>query len=242
MMTSSRRARLRARIARLPGPVRRWLRPRRAIAVGLTGILVVGLVLGGSIGWVRGAAHSHLYSESSVPAAPVALVFGAQVYPNGRPSPFLVGRLEVARRLYRSGKVRALLVTGDHGQWHYDEPDTMRTWLIDHGVPAGKVVADYAGFDTYQSCARARRIFGVRRAIMVSQDFHVPRAVALCRSVGIDADGVGDTTQAHGPAYQRGWFRDQLADVKAVYDMTVQPDPKFLGRPETGVERAVSGR
>ncbi len=241
LATPTRRARLAGRIARLPAPVRRWLRPRRIIAVALAGILLVGLVLGGSIGWVRAAAHDHVYSESSVPAAPVALVFGAEVYPSGRPSPFLVGRLEVARRLYRDGKVRALLVTGDHGQWHYDEPDTMRTWLIDHGVPADKVVADYAGFDTYQSCARARRIFGVRHAIMVSQDFHVPRAVALCRAVGVDADAVGDSTQPHTVTYWRGWFRDQLADVKAVYDMTVQPDPTFLGRHEPGVERAVSG-
>ncbi|MGA8116214.1 MAG: ElyC/SanA/YdcF family protein, partial [Actinocatenispora sp.] len=226
---------------RLPAPVRRWLRPRRLVAVGLVGVLAVGVVLGGSIAWVRTAAHGHVYGEHDVPAAPVAVVFGAEVYADGTPSAFLVGRLAVARRLYLAGKVRAVLVTGDHGVWTYDEPDAMRRWLVGHGVPTRKVVVDYAGFDTYQSCVRARRIFGVRHAILVSQDFHVPRAVALCRAVGIRADGVGDTTQhdRYPYAYRKGWLRDQLADVKAVYDMTVQPDPMFLGRREHGVQRAV---
>ena len=115
----------------------------------------------------------------------------------------------------------------------------MRAWLVDHGVPYDKIVTDYAGFDTYQSCARARRIFGVRRALVVSQDFHIPRATALCRTVGIDADGVGDTGQHHWNVYPRNWTREQLADVKAVYSMVVRPDPQFLGRREHGVDRAV---
>ncbi|MGA8115304.1 MAG: ElyC/SanA/YdcF family protein [Actinocatenispora sp.] len=217
---------------------RRWL--RRLLVAGLVGVLTVGVVLGASIGWVRIAADGHVYSENDVPAAPVAVVFGAQVYRDGRPSAFLVARLALARRLYTAGTVKAILVTGDHGHYDYDEPDTMRRWLTAHGVPARQVVTDHAGFDTYQSCARAVRIFGVRHAILVSQDFHVPRAVALCRAVGMRADGVGDTSQRRRPIYRKNWARDQAADVKAAYDMTVQPDPTYLGRRETGVDQAVA--
>lgn len=212
------------------------------MVTALVALLAVSCVLAGSVAWVRHAARGHVYPERTVPPAPVALVFGAQVYADGTPSPFLVGRLRVALRLYRAGTVRVLLVTGDHGRRAYDEPDAMRRWLIRRGVPARKVVADYAGFDTYQSCARAVRIFGVRHAIVVSQDFHVPRAVALCRSVGIRADGVGDRTERrrHPRTYLRGWVRGQLADVKAVYSMVVQPDPRYLGPRETGVRDALT--
>ncbi|HEY3502654.1 MAG TPA: ElyC/SanA/YdcF family protein [Actinocatenispora sp.] len=228
---------------RLPAPVRRWLRLRRLLVVAGGAVLACALVVGGSVSWVRAVAHGHLYySVADAPSAPVAMVFGAEIYASGAPSPFVVARLQVALDLYRAGKVRALLVTGDHSRREYDEPDTMRSWLVAHGVPRSKVVPDYAGFDTYQSCARAKRIFGVRRALLVSQDFHVPRAVALCRSVGIDADGVGDTTQHQANVYPRNWSREQLADVKAVFSMVVQPDPEFLGRHEPGVERAVRGQ
>lgn len=220
--------------------LRRLLRPRRLLKIGLVLAVAGAVVLGGSILTVRATAAGHVYSATAVPAAPVEVVFGAEIYPDGKPSPYVVGRLRLAKQLYDLHKVKAILVTGDHGRWTYDEPDTMRAWLIAQGVPAAKVVADYAGFDTYQSCSRAYRIFGVRHAILVSQDFHVPRAVALCRAVGIQADGVGNP-QDHNTMYWRNWGRDQLADTKAVFDMVVQPDPEYLGRHETGVDKAIRG-
>jgi vancomycin permeability regulator SanA len=139
-------------------------------------------------------------------------VLGAQVDPDGSPSPFLAARLELARRLYVAGKVRVLLVSGDNMHHNYDEPDAMRSWLVAHGVPAGKVVRDYAGFDTYDSCARAVRIFGVHRAIVVTQAFHIPRAVTLCRHLGMDADGVGDESVAQ---YHDEWLRGTVREYGA---------------------------
>ena len=164
----------------------------------------------GSIGWVRWQASGHVYAIEDVPEAPVALVLGAQVHDNGSPSGFLEARLDIARRLYEAGKVRAVLVSGDHGQWSYDEPDAMRQWLIDRGVPDRKVVADHAGFDTYDSCQRAIRVFGVRQLIVVTQSFHIDRAVALCRDAGIDATGVGDDT-----ARRFGSFWTKAVDPRA---------------------------
>ena len=104
-------------------------------------------------------------------------MLGAQVDPDGQPSPFLAARLALAKRLLDSGKVRVLLVSGDNMNYGYDEPQAMRRWLVDHAVPYRKIVLDYAGFDTYDSCARAVRIFGVRQAIVVTQSYHLPRAV-----------------------------------------------------------------
>ncbi len=120
----------------------------------------------------------------------MALVFGAGLR-DGRPSPYLAHRLDAAVRLHRAGTVRVLLVSGDHGRRDHDEPGAMRRYLLDRGVPPGRVVSDHAGFDTWDSCARAARVFGVRRALLVSQDYHVRRAAALlCRAAGIDAYGV----------------------------------------------------
>ena len=77
-----------------------------------------------------------------------------------------------------------LLLSGDHMRWEYDEPGAMRAWLIAHGVPDTKIVLDYAGFDTYDSCARASRVFGVQRAIVVTQTYHLPRVVSSSRGCG----------------------------------------------------------
>jgi vancomycin permeability regulator SanA len=213
---------------------------RRAALVGVLGTLVAVLTTADSVIWVRSGARGHIFTEQAVPAAPVALVLGAQVDPDGTPSPFLAARLDLARRLLAAGKVRVLLVSGDHMNWDYDEPDAMRTWLLDHGVPDGKIVRDYAGFDTYDSCARAVRIFGVHRAIVVTQTYHLPRAVMLCRRLGMDADGVGDETVRQ---FRTPWLisstREYGACVKAVFDALSGRDPVHLGRHEPGVDDAL---
>jgi vancomycin permeability regulator SanA len=170
----------------------------------------------------------------------VALVLGAEVYPGGVPSPFLAARLEIARQLLAAGKVSAILVSGDHGRWAYNEPGAMFEWLVARGVPAQRVVLDHAGFDTYDSCARARRIFGVRTAIVVTQSYHIERAVALCRHLGVEATGVGDDTVR---IYRDPWLssagRERGAVVKALVDVLSGRGPVFLGRYETAVDDAL---
>jgi vancomycin permeability regulator SanA len=196
--------------------------------------------LAGSVGFVRAAASGHLYAESDVPPAPVALVLGAQVYPDGTPSPFLAGRLDLAKRLYDAGKVKVILVSGDSMAPEYNEPDAMRGYLIAAGVPADRVVADYAGFDTYDSCVRAKLIFGVRDLVVVTQTYHLPRAVATCRALGLQANGVGDErARQNSAAWRRGALRDQLACVKTVIDLTTRRQP-VLGPRETSVVEALA--
>lgn len=207
------------------------------VVAGL-GLAGLGLLVG-SVAWVRATAAGHLFSETAVPAAPVALVLGARVDPDGTPSPFLAARLDLAHRLYRAGKVRVVLVSGDNMAKEYNEPDAMRSYLIRAGIPAGDVVADYAGFDTYDSCARAQRIFGVDRLIVVTQGYHLPRAVATCRALGVDAAGVGDDAFRDTEAWTRGAVRDQVACVKTVIDLVTGRDP-VLGRYETSVDDALA--
>jgi len=213
-------------------------------AFALVGLgLLAGATVLGSVGWVRATASGHTYADRdlpSVPATPVALVLGAQVYPSGTPSPFLAGRLDLAKRLYDAGLVKVLLVSGDNGAREYDEPDAMRRYLVDAGVPAHHVVADYAGFDTYDSCSRAQRIFGVSRLTVVTQGYHLPRAVATCRALGLDAVGVGDESFRGTQAWRRGALRDQLACVKTVIDLVTQRDP-VLNERATSVDRALQG-
>ncbi len=216
----------------------RWLLRSGLVVVGMG--VAAAATLGASISWVRSSADGHLYSVDDVPPAPVGLVLGAQVYPDGTPSPFLAARLDLAKQLFDAGKVQVLLVSGDNMAPEYNEPDAMRDYLIDAGVPADKVVADYAGFDTYDSCARAKRIFGVSKLIMVTQAYHLPRAVATCRALGVDATGVGDdTSRQYVNAWRRGAIRDQVACVKTVVDLVTKREP-VLGQREISVDEALA--
>ncbi|TDC37338.1 hypothetical protein E1211_10635 [Micromonospora sp. 15K316] len=228
------------------GAAGRWRREhRRLVRRMLVAAVVAAVLLGGgtlaSVVWIRGGADGHLYDEAAVPDAPVALVLGTKVDATGRPSPFLAARLDLARRLFKAGKVRAVLVSGDNMDADYDEPGAMRRWLVDRGVPARKVVLDRAGFDTYDSCARAKRIFGVERATVVTQSFHLPRAVALCRRLGIDANGVGDETarRQHAQRWRVSSLREYGACVKAALDLFSGRDPDRLGPRDPGVDDAL---
>lgn len=232
---------LRARWRAWRGEHRRAVRLlRRLLVLATAAVMLLGAATVASATWVRGAAEGRLFDAADVPETPVALVLGTKVEPDGTPAPFLAARLEIARQLYAAGKVQVLLLSGDHMDWDYDEPDAMRRWLVERGVPAEKTVLDHAGFDTYDSCARAHRVFGVRRATVVTQSFHLPRAVALCRDAGIEAVGVGDdTARRYADQWRISSTREYGACVKAAVDVLTGRDPVHLGRRETGVDDAL---
>ncbi|WP_328343104.1 SanA/YdcF family protein [Micromonospora sp. NBC_00421] len=226
------------RLRRADGRRARWL--RRAVVAAVVGLMLLAGGTVASVAWIRSDADGHVFAEDDVPEAPVALVLGTMVQSDGTPSPFLTARLEIARRLLAAGRVHAILLSGDNMNPGYDEPTAMRRWLLGHGVPADRVVLDYAGFDTYDSCARAKRIFGVDRATVVTQSFHLPRAVAVCRRLGIDASGVGDeTARADDLRWRISSTREYGACVKAMLDLLSGRDPTHLGRRETGVDDAL---
>ncbi|MGV9570466.1 SanA/YdcF family protein [Streptomyces nigra] len=188
--------------------------------------------------WTRLATDGRLRTAADVPRTDVAVVFGAGLW-DGEPSPYLAHRLDTAARLYRAGRIEVVLVTGDNSRKDYDEPDAMRAYLVRHGVPDARIVSDYAGFDTWDSCVRAKRIFGVDEAVLISQDFHIRRAVALCQEAGVTSYGVGVAAR-HDVTWYYGGVRELFAAGKAALDAIVEPDPRFLGRRETGVADALA--
>lgn len=209
------------------------------VAAALSTIVVAAVALG-PWAWVSLESRGLVHGLDAAPSAPVALVLGAGLNPDGTPSPFLAGRLEVARALHQSGRVSVLLVSGDNRVANYDEPTAMRDWLVAHDVPADDVIPDFAGRDTYDSCTRARRIFGVDRVLVVSQGYHLPRAVTTCRAVGLDAEGVGDwTARRYAAQWSSGERREKLAAGKTVLDLLTGRDP-VLGPPETAVQDALA--
>ena len=205
---------------------------RRLLIAACTLALATLLVLSPLL-VIRIETSGHLSDDpAAVSHHQVAIVLGAGLDRNGQVSLFLKDRLDAAIALYRLGKVDGLLMTGDNHVSSYDEPLAMRAYALAHGVPAGAITLDYAGFDTYDSCFRARHIFGVQSAEVVTQRYHLPRAVYLCRSVGIAADGLGVRDWGRVPTMMMVHYqaREVLADVKALWDADVtNPDPRFLG-------------
>jgi SanA protein len=173
----------------------------------------------------RGTTHD----PEAVPHAQVALVLGAGVDAAGRPSAMLEDRLRVAARLYREHRVDKVLASGDHGRPDYDEVNAMRRELLRLGVASSDLFTDHAGFDTLDSVVRARRVFEVRSAIIVTQAFHLPRALWLARHAGLEAHGLAADRGSYGSKGRLAKVREVLARTKAVKDVVTGAQPRFLG-------------
>lgn len=158
---------------------------------------------------------------AEVAAAEVAIVPGALVEPDGDMSAMLADRVERASALWHAGKVGKILVSGDHGSWEYDEPGTMRKALVADGVDPEDVFEDHAGFETWATMVRARSIFGVRDAVVVTQGFHMPRALFLADAAGIEATGLTADLHKWGWQGDKSTAREVLSRVKAVVDVTL---------------------
>ena len=201
---------------------RRKLATPRALSIVLL-LILLGLVP--SL-FLRVATQAHIYtSPEDLPHADAALVPGASVV-HGAPSPVLAERADAAIRLYTEGRVAKIIVTGDNGERDYDEVTPVREYLVGAGVPVADIFLDHAGFDTYSSMYRARAVFRVRSLIIVTQDFHLSRAVFLARTFGIDASGL----VAHGGNLS-GYVREIPASWKALWDIMTHREPKYLGAP-----------
>jgi SanA protein len=185
------------------------------VAVGIT--LVFGM---------RIAMSGYMYTSlSSVPQTKAALILGASVR-RGLPSPVLANRANAAIVLYKAGKVEKILVTGDNGQFDYDEVTPVRKYLVDAGVAEADIFLDHAGFDTYSSMYRARDVFGVESMTIVTQDFHMPRSLFLARHLGINAYGY---LAPHEGGLVRTYLREIPASLKAYLDLFTRRVPRFLG-------------
>lgn len=205
--------------------VARWRRLPWVVRRLPTAALIVVVLASIPFGWTRVSAAGHQYDEADLTAttgADVVLVLGTEVAPGGdQPMPKLRGRLDTAARLIRDHRAKVVLVSGDAGGTSGNETSVMSSYLRRAGVSPNRIVADPYGLDTYDSCLRAKQVFGVTRVLVVTQAYHLPRAVTLCRHVGLDADGVRAGCDGCSRISIPGnWLRDYLACGKAVLDAT----------------------
>jgi SanA protein len=177
-------------------------------------------------------AWNKTYAEADVPARRVAIVFGAGLTRSGEATPVLKDRVDTAVRLYFSGKAEKLLMSGDNRFVEYNEPEAMRQYALSLGVPNEDIVLDYAGRRTYDTCYRAKEIFGIKEAILVTQPFHLARALFLCNALGLDGVGVEANNRVYLKRSLLYWnVRELPATVTAFADVLTRPLP-VLGKPE----------
>lgn len=156
------------------------------------------------------------------------LILGCLVRENGEMSVMLKDRMDEGIALYHAGAAGKILVSGDHGRTDYDEVNRMKAYAVENGVPAEDVFMDHAGFSTYESMYRARDIFGVKRMIVVTQKYHLYRAVYNARALGMDAWGVPADPRRYGGQLYRD-LREVLAQDKDFLYCLIQPKPTYLG-------------
>ncbi|BAZ18204.1 hypothetical protein NIES4071_100890 (plasmid) [Calothrix sp. NIES-4071] len=206
-----------------------WL---RLVLLGLLiSLLIIPLTATAYISLMTNGAR--YIKPEEVPLERLAMVFGAGLLANGKPTPMLADRVEAAVKLYQIGRVKKLLMTGDNSTVSYNEVRSMQQYAHDLGVLMKDIALDYAGFSTYESCYRAHQIFGLHKAVVVTQNYHLPRAIYTCRQFGLDTVGLGTPDiEVYGlwgmiPDLRR----EILANVKALWEVHVtRPRPTFLGR------------
>lgn len=191
--------------------------------LGAVGILAVNA-------YVKASVRDKIVSpEEALAFEPdCILVLGAGVYAGGVPSPMLQDRLSEAISLYKAGVSDRLLMSGDHGEVYYDEVNVMKAFALDRGLPSEHVFMDHAGFSTYESLYRARDVFAVRRLVIVTQEYHLYRALYIARALGLEAVGVASDPRAYaGQDYRE--LREIAARCKDAVYSVFKPLPTFLG-------------
>lgn len=178
-------------------------------------------------------------SGSDLPSTYTVIVLGASVKSDGTLSDILRDRVDTAIKIYRAGKVKRFLISGDHGKKHYDEVNAMKNYLLDRGIPPEDIFLDHAGFDTYDSMYRAKHIFQVDSAVVVTQNFHLPRAIYLGREFGLNVYGLSADRreyESNDHLKRREW----LANVKAWYELNIGQSSTMDGEviPITGSSAA----
>ncbi len=201
---------------------------RRLFFAG-AGVVLVMVVVLAVIVVIHGSTKKYIYNDpAAAPVAQTALIPGAAILIDGGLSPIFRDRADAAIKLYEAGKAAKILVSGDNSTLSYNEVNPVRKYLLAKGVPDRDIFLDHAGFDTYSSMYRARDVFGVGSMLVVSQSFHLPRAVFIARMLGVEAYGVSADS---GHILLRNYVREALADEKAVLDLLLRRAPKYLGEP-----------
>jgi SanA protein len=192
--------------------------------------LALTLTLVGANAYIFFQTESHIHASlETLPPRDVAIVPGARVYPGGTPSAILEDRLRCAAALFKIGKVDWIIVSGDHKAATYDEPGAMRRYLIRRGVPSSRIYMDHAGLRTFDTMARAARVFKVENAVVCTQEFHLGRSVYLARHHGIDAVGLVADRRRYS-SHRSNLAREFAARVVSLLDAHIlHTEPRHTG-------------
>ncbi len=203
----------------------------RITALLLTGFLLLGILSVALLNlYVITKADDYIVTaeEAKKIGADCIIVLGALVYGDDELSDILEHRVMTAVSLYKDGVSDRILMSGDNSRESYNEVRAMKLYAVSKGVEADDVFMDKAGFSTYETMYRAKEIYKAQRVIIVTQEFHISRAIYLARSLGLEAYGVtSDLGKYKSESYNN--LRELAARVKAVYSAVVQPEPKYLG-------------
>ncbi len=176
---------------------------------------------------------NRIITIEEAPQKPVAIVFGAGLWRDGSPTPVLRDRVQTAADLYLAGKVRKILMSGDNRFEDYNEPAAMYDYALQLGVPGEAIVLDYAGRRTYDTCYRAKAIFGVGNATLITQGFHLPRAIYTCNALGVESNGlVADQREYRRRSLTYWHTREILATLVALIEVHITQPLPVLGNPE----------
>ena len=194
------------------------------IALVLLGLSRVTMIL---------TSRDNTYDLASVPPAQVALVPGAGITADDRPTLALRDRIDGAIELYRAGKVQKILMSGDNSSIYYNEPGAMATYAISQGIPESDIALDFAGRRTYDTCYRAKEIFGLDSVIITTQKYHLPRMLFLCDQFGLETYGMAVRQSDYLLNRYIFWnVREIFATIAAYLDISILNPEPILGSPE----------
>ncbi|MEI8131496.1 MAG: ElyC/SanA/YdcF family protein [Leptolinea sp.] len=205
--------------------------PIRKLLLYLLILLIIIGLLPSVIAYITSAGSR--FPLGTAPVGKTAIVFGAGLYRDGSPSAVLRDRVQTAVELYKAGKVEKLLMSGDNSTVNYNEPGAMQKYAIQLGVPEAAIVLDYAGRRTYDTCYRAKSIFGITEALLVTQDYHLPRALYICKMLGLNTVGISADRRNYRLSTYVYWrIREIPATFTAFIDLFISKPQPILGEPE----------
>jgi vancomycin permeability regulator SanA len=200
------------------------------VEIGIVFLVAIAIFVYYTNNHISEIGSKFTFNAYDVPQGEAILVLGAYVSPDGIASQMLDERLKMGYELYRQGKASKIIVSGDHGRRDYDEVNAMKKYYLDKGVSSDKVFMDHAGFTTYESMYRAKEIFKANKIIVVTQEFHLPRAIYIAKELGLEVYGVTATNGSYSDSVMlSNRLREVIARSKAFITAAIKPNPTFLG-------------
>lgn len=195
-------------------------------------ILLLGLgIIWGLHKYIEHSTNALIYDEiAMLPTSSTIIVLGASVFSDGKLSPILKDRIDAGFELFQKNKAKQFLLSGDHKTDDYNEVDAMSNYLIEKGVPKDKILLDHAGYDTYDSMYRSKAVFKIPDAIVVTQQFHLPRTLFVAKNLELNYVGYIAKNKAYKPSNQL-LFREKLANIKAIWEIIIDQGPTTLENP-----------